>query len=135
MNEHGFTQDILKIKNVLEKWRGKRVVLLAYLYGSYASGSFHDKSDIDLALYLNVHNENEDVEVIDSILMAADKDVEILRLDDEDESPFIIQEALKGMSLIEPDKETLYKVSDRVLHEAEGIRYKRLTRYEADRYE
>lgn len=57
--------------------------------------------------------------------MSIDRDVEILRLDDEDESPFIIQQALKGVALVEPDTETLYKLFDRVLHETETIRFRR----------
>lgn len=52
-------------------------------------------------------------------------------LDDEDESPFVIQEALKDIPLIEPDKDKLYDVSDRFLHESEGIRFRREILYEA----
>ncbi len=40
---------------------------------------------------------------------------------------------LKGGPLIEPDKEILYNVSDRVLHEAEGIRYRREIKNEAEK--
>ena len=57
--------------------------------------------------------------------MAAEGPVEVLRLDDEDESPFVIQESLKGIPLVEPDMETLYRVAHRALHQSEGIRYKR----------
>lgn len=129
-----YTEDILNIKKVLVEWQKNKAVLLAYLYGSYARGTHHHKSDIDIAVYISSDNENEVMRVIDSILMATDKDVGILRLDDEDESPFVIQEALKGTPLIEPDKETLYSLNDRVLHETEGIRSKRSPIYETDRY-
>ncbi len=57
--------------------------------------------------------------------MSSNRDISILRLDDEDESPFIIQEALKGRHLVQPDEETLYRVYDRVLHESESIRFRR----------
>ena len=57
--------------------------------------------------------------------MAAERPVEVLRLDDDDESPFIIQESLKGVPLVEPDMETLYRVAHRALHQSEDIRYKR----------
>ncbi len=117
--------EIEQLKNVLTELHKSGRVLLAYLFGSYAKNASHKRSDIDLALYLNITDENETIEVIDEILMAVDRSVEILRLDDEDESPFIIQEALKGVPLIEPDIETFYKVTDRVLHETEGIRFKR----------
>jgi len=123
--------EIQRIKEVLEGLQGEGTVLLAYLYGSYAKGSPHLRSDIDLAVYLNSQDEDVRIEAIDRILMASDKDIEILFLDDENESPFVIQEALKGIPLIEPDKDKLYDVSDRVLHESEGIRFRRKAAYEA----
>ena len=115
----------------MEGLQGEGTVLLAYLYGSYAKGSPHLRSDIDLAVYLNSQDEDVRIEAIDRILMASDKDIEILFLDDENESPFVIQKALKGIPLIEPDKDKLYDVSDRVLHESEGIRFRRKAAYEA----
>lgn len=117
--------DIKQIKYVLSTFREEGKVLLAYLFGSYVSGTQHKKSDIDIALYLNTSNEDETIEIIDKIMLATESNIEVLRLDDEDESPFIVQEALKGIPLINPDYETLYRVYDRVLHEAESIRFKR----------
>jgi hypothetical protein len=35
------------------------------------------------------------MEIIDKILMSGERNISILRLDDEDESPFVIQEASK----------------------------------------
>lgn len=117
--------EIDAIKMVLQRLRQEGKISLAYLYGSYESGTEHKRSDIDLAIYLNADDEKEANDIIDAILMAADKQVEILRLDDEDESPFVVQQALKGLPLIEPDAKTLNKVAHRVLHEAESIRYRR----------
>lgn len=117
--------DIEILKDVLTRLKDEGKVLLAYLYGSYAKGLKHSRSDIDLAVYLNTFDEKEAIEIIDAVLMSAERHVEILRLDDEDESPFIIQEALKGIPLVEPDMEALYKVSHQALREAEGIRYRR----------
>lgn len=122
-------EDIKQIRYILSALREEGKVLLAYLFGSYASGTQHKRSDIDIAIYLNTSNENEAIEVIDRIMLSTENRIEILRLDDEDESPFIIQETLKGIPLIEPEEETLYRVYDRTLHEAESIRFKRdLTR-------
>lgn len=121
--------EIQKIKEVLEELRKEGTVLLAYLYGSFVRGTQHYHSDIDIAVYLNTESEEATIEAIDRILMASDRDVEILMLNDEDESPFVVQEALKGISLVEPDVETLYRVSDWALHEAESIRYKRELAY------
>lgn len=95
------------------------------LYGSYARGASHKRSDIDIALFISSGNKEEEMEIIDEILMSAEKDISILRLDDEDESPFVTKEALKGIHLVEPDLDTLYKVSHRVLHECEEIRFRR----------
>jgi len=39
--------------------------------------------------------------------------------------PFIIQKALKGIPLIEPEEDVLYLLYDRVLHETESIRFRR----------
>lgn len=117
--------DLKELKGVLEGLRLENKVLLAYLFGSYASNAQHERSDLDVAVYLDANNDTEKIETIDKILMSADKQVEILMLNDEDESPFVVQEALKGVPLVEPDVETFYKLSDRVLHETESIRFKR----------
>lgn len=117
--------DINALKEVLERFRKSGKILLAYLYGSYVKGTQHKRSDIDLAIYINTSDEKEAVVITDSILMAAERPVEVLRLDNDDESPFIIQESLKGIPLVEPDMETLYRVAHRALHQSEDIRYKR----------
>jgi predicted nucleotidyltransferase len=109
----------------LEKLRDENALLMAILFGSFAKGKVHPRSDIDLALYLNDLAFEKEIEVIDRILMSVERDINILRLDDEEESPFVIQEALKGIHLIEPDWNVYYKVADRVLHETETIRFRR----------
>lgn len=119
------SKELEALKAELNNLKEKGKVLLAYLYGSYAAGTGHKRSDIDLAIYLNPVDEKEAINIIDTILMAVERPVEILRLDDEEESPFIIQEALKGIPLIEPDIETLYMVADHALHETEDIRHRR----------
>lgn len=118
--------EINALKAVLEGLRKQGKILLAYLYGSYAKGIQHQRSDIDLAVYINTDDEKEAIEIIDALLLAAEKPVEVLRLDDEEESPFIIQESLKGIPLVEPDMDTFCMVAHRALHEAESIRYKRM---------
>jgi predicted nucleotidyltransferase len=113
------------LKKCLVKHRKEGKLLVAVLYGSFAGGAPHARSDIDLAIYLKAKNMEEEIEIIDEILMSADRQVSILRLDDEDESPFVVQEALKGIHLVEPDEAALYGVYHRVLHESEGAREKR----------
>jgi predicted nucleotidyltransferase len=120
------------LKACLSKHHREGKVLLAMLYGSYAHGTPHGRSDIDLALYLAASEEGDDTHIIDEILMSADRQISILRLDDEDESPFVVQEALRGIHLVEPDTEALYRVYHRVLHEGEAIRARRETRLESE---
>ena len=118
-------QEIVTLKERLIELRKEGKVLLAILYGSYARGTQHGRSDIDLALYLKPSGSRNDLDVVDRILMAVDRDISILRLDDEDESPFVVREALKGIHLVEPERETLYAVSHRILHECEEISFRR----------
>jgi len=119
------SQEIEAIREVLQRLRDRGKMLVAVLYGSFAGGAPHARSDIDLALYLSAGDEREEIAVIDEVLMAVEREVSILRLDDDDESPFVIQQALKGVHLVEPDSETLYAVQHRVLHQSEEIRFRR----------
>lgn len=118
-------EEIERLKKELKKLKEERKISLAFLYGSFAKGKVHKRSDIDLAIYINSMDEKETANIVERLSSLTDRNLEILRLDDEDESPFIIQEALKGMPLVEPDDDILYEVYDRALHEAEGIRFRR----------
>jgi len=118
-------KSIDELRKILGELKEARKIYVALLYGSFAKGAQHVRSDIDLAVYLNAATPEEELELIDRILMSVDRDVSILRLDDQDESPFVVQEALKGIHLVDPDLEILYDVSHRVLHECETIRFRR----------
>ena len=117
--------EIKPLKEILNILRKEGKVLVAILYGSYSSGTPHVRSDIDLAVFVNTCNEVDEVEIIDKILMSTERDIALLRLDDEEESPFVVQEALKGKHLVTPDDDALYKVAHRVLHETEELRFRR----------
>ena len=126
MNKNINSENELKsLKDVLHRLKAEGKILIALLYGSYAKGNQHKRSDIDLALYLKAEDEKDEMEIIDRILMSVDREVSILRLDDEDESPFVIQESLKGIQLIDSDAETLYVLRHRILHECEDIKFRR----------
>jgi predicted nucleotidyltransferase len=114
-----------ELRRTLGQMKDAGQVYIAVLYGSFAKGAQHVRSDIDLAVHLNAATQEEELDLIDRILMSVDRDVSILRLDDQDESPFVVQEALKGIHLVDPDLERLYEVSHRVLHECETIRFRR----------
>lgn len=117
--------ELIPLTNVLSTLKNEGKIPIAILYGSFAKGNPHPRSDIDLAVYPEGRDENEVIDIIDTILMSVERDISILRLDDEDESPFIVQEALKGIHLVEPDRNILYEIIHRVLHESESIRYRR----------
>lgn len=118
-------KELSSLKEVLIRLRDEGKVLIALLYGSCAKGIPHRRSDIDLAVFIKITNKEEEIGVIDEILMSVERDVSILRLDDEEESPFVVQEALKGIHLVEVDTETLYQVAHRALHQTEEIRFRR----------
>jgi len=114
-----------ELRKILGEMKNAGKIHLALLYGSFAKGAQHVRSDIDLAVFLNASTLEEELDLIDRILMSVDRDVSILRLDDLDESPFVVQEALKGNHLVNPDLEIFYDVSHRALHECESIRFRR----------
>lgn len=113
------------LKKILDELKRKGKIKIALLYGSYLLEEAHSRSDIDLAIYFAPMDERHQIENVDKILMSSQAEISILRLDDEDESPFVVQEALKGEHLIEPDLETLYALSHKILRECEGIRNRR----------
>ncbi len=117
--------ELKPLVDVLRRLREEGKVLVAMLFGSFARESPHGRSDVDIAIFLKTRDLDEEIEVIDEILTSLDREIHILRLDDEDESPFMVQEALKGIHLVEPDMDTLYSVAHRALHSAESIRFRR----------
>ena len=118
-------ETLISLKDILQTLKTEGKIAIALLYGSYLKGQPHSRSDIDLALYLQTKDGIEEMEIIDRILMSTEKEVSILRLHDEEESPFVVQEALKGEHLVEPDWEIYYSLSHRILHECEDLRYRR----------
>jgi len=125
MQGHSVPNEVQPLVDTLVGMKNRGELSIALLFGSFAAGAQHCRSDIDLAVALSVRTEDREMELIDMILMATDRQISILRLDDPDESPMVIQEALKGIHLVKPDWEVFYQVADRVLHESESIRYRR----------
>ena len=118
-------EEIERIKEALKDLKERGLISLAYLYGSFAEGRPHHRSDIDLAIFINSKKEQEVIEIIERLSLLSERNIEILRLDDEDESPFIIQKALKGIPLVKPENDVLYRLYDYILHETESIRFRR----------
>lgn len=118
-----FPAEIQTLTERLRKLRAAGVIKVAMLYGSFASGSQHARSDIDLAIA--VESSPLTFELMDELLMATDRELSILHLDDPDESPWVVQSALKGVHLVDPDWATYYAIADRALHESESLRFRR----------
>lgn len=117
--------ELKSLKEVIHKLRKEGKILMAILYGSYAIGKPHKRSDIDLAVFIRAKDEKEEMDIMDKILISTERQISILRLDDEGESPFVVQDALKGIHLVKPDEDALYEVAHRVLHDTEQIRFRR----------
>ena len=121
-----FTNPELKpLIAVLSELRAAGKLSIAILFGSYAKGIQHCRSDIDLAIAIPLSFQGSEMDIIDQILMASERPISILRIDDLEESPLVVQESLKGVHLVEPDLNLLYAVSDWALHESESIRGRR----------
>src|SRR5690349_13849491 len=111
-----------ELKPLMEVLSGLRVeekLSIAILYGSFAKGIQHRRSDIDLAIAIPLAHQESEMDIIDRILMSTERQISILRLDDLEESPLVVQEALKGVHLVEPDPDVFYAVADWALHESE----------------
>lgn len=117
--------ELKSLIQTLRELQSSGEIKLAILYGSFANSAEHCRSDIDIAILLSPDTVDRETSILDRILMSAERQVSILRLDDPDESPFVVQESLKGVHLVEPDQESYYKIADRALHESESIRLRR----------
>lgn len=110
---------------VLSELKKENKIDIAILFGSYAKGIHHNRSDIDLAVSIPQEIQDKEMDIIDRILMASERHISMLRLNDLEESPLVVQEALKGVHLIDPDYNVFYTVADWALHESESIRGRR----------
>jgi uncharacterized protein (UPF0332 family) len=118
---------IIPIQAVLERLRAENRVLVAVLYGPYSEGTLHGHPGIDIGIYLRTDDEAERMRIVGSIRMAVTDDthVSILHLNDTDESPFLVQEALAGIHLVEPDVDALDDAYDWASDEAESMRFEK----------
>ncbi len=118
---------IVPIKAVLERLRTENKVLVAVLYGPYSEGVPRARPSIDIGICLQTDDEAERVRIVGSIRAAVKDDthVSILHLNDRDESPFVVQEALAGIHLVEPDMDALDDAYDWASDEAESMRFEK----------
>jgi|GEM_PF-717312 len=118
---------IIPIRAVLERLRTENRILVAVLYGPYSEGIPRARPSIDIGICLQTDDEAERTHIVDSIRAAVKDDthVSILHLNDRDESPFVVQEALAGFHLVEPDVDALDDAYDWASDEAESMRFEK----------
>ena len=61
-------KELKPLKEVLQELRKEGEIPVALLYGSYARGTPHKRSDIDLAVFIRARDEKEETDIIDKFL-------------------------------------------------------------------
>lgn len=70
----------LNIENLSKYLNTNKNVLFAYLFGSYANGSQNDKSDVDIALFLDNVSLDEQLQINYELSKLLKKDVDLVIL-------------------------------------------------------
>ncbi len=111
---------IADIKSLIEKYGNG--IPFAFLFGSRAEGRQTPLSDIDVAVYFRDMCESEKTVIEQKVSLLFNEEVNILRLEDENISPLIKIEALKGIPIIIEDTDLLNKFILSIIHRAEELR-------------
>ncbi|MBI4682256.1 MAG: nucleotidyltransferase domain-containing protein [Nitrospirae bacterium] len=115
---------VIKIINttrtVLDNYEGK--IPFAFLFGSWTKGRQTSLSDIDLAIFFRDMPESVKTKIEHQISLLFDEQVNILRLEDENISPLIKLESLKGIPITSPDSDFLNGFILSIIHKAEEMR-------------
>lgn len=118
-------KELLSLTEVIKELRQTGKISLAYLFGSFASGEQSKTSDIDLAVFINHKTDKDWINVRNRILMSTDRDIHLLRLDNDEEDPAIVADVMRhGIPLVEitdDNLETYYDVSIRAYNAIEEI--------------
>jgi predicted nucleotidyltransferase len=121
MKKSKFTDKrINNIKSNLDNYGDK--IPFAFLFGSWADGKQTPLSDIDIAIFFRDMRESEKTKVEHQISLLFDRQVNVLRLEDEYISPLIKLEALNGISVVISDEDFLNRFTLSIIHKAEETR-------------
>jgi len=107
-------------RTVLENYEGK--IPFAFLFGSWTKGKQTSLSDIDIAIFFRDMPESVKIKIEHQISLLFDEQVNILRLEDENISPLIKLESLKGIPITSPDSDFLNGFILSIIHKAEEMR-------------
>lgn len=104
----------------MDNYEGK--IPFAFLFGSWTKGRQTSLSDIDLAIFFRDMPESVKTKIEHQISLLFDEQVNILRLEDENISPLIKLESLKGIPITSPDSDFLNGFILSIIHKAEEMR-------------
>ena len=107
-------------RTVLGNYEGK--IPFAFLFGSWTKSRQTSLSDIDIAIFFRDIPESLKTKIEHQISLLFDEQVNILRLEDENISPLIKLESLKGIPLIIPESDFLNGFILSIIHKAEEMR-------------
>jgi predicted nucleotidyltransferase len=107
-------------RTVLENYEGK--IPFAFLFGSWTKGRETSLSDIDVAIFFKDIPESVKTKIEHEISLLFDQQVNIHRLEDENISPLVKLESLKGIPITTPDNDYLNGFILSIIHKAEEMR-------------
>jgi len=103
----GNIRDEKLVERIMEVFRNKEKVLLAFLFGSAVSGRLLEESDVDVAVLFDHMPEISDIlNLKAAVSVATNRDVDIVLLNDS--SPIICMQVLKNGILIRKRDNTAY---------------------------
>ena len=95
----------MPINELLDKiLEGMPNVEFGYLFGSYADGSFNDRSDVDVAIYFKEYDFDEHLTLISEISKITNKDTDLTILN-KVKNLYLLEDIIsKGIILKDSDK-------------------------------
>jgi len=100
-------------------------VLFAYLFGSYADGTFTERSDIDIAVYLKDHSFDAQIALHHRVEKALHKDVDLVCLN-EVRNIYLLENILNSGIVVKDHEERDFF---EVIKQHEIIDFKNFKRY------
>ena len=89
---------------LIQKLQNIDGIEFAYLFGSYANGSFNDRSDVDIALYLKKDNFDMQLDISFDLSRRLEKDVDLVILN-KAKNLYLIEDIIQnGIVLKDSDK-------------------------------
>jgi len=111
-----------KTRYIVEKLRPvvgrEERIPFAFLFGSYTEGRETPLSDIDLAIYFDEMTNDEKTDIEHHLWLLFDEPLNILRLEEDDNSPLIRLRALEGEPILIKNHDALNRFTLSIIHRA-----------------